>query len=246
MFISKKRCQQLVSNWVNNLESSSSSTLPSELEFLAPQLQQLMNKMDDFKSQVETMKTDSDRLHQYATSAGAGLWDLKLFNGDPAHPNTESFYTKRFRELIGYANENDFPNTGDAWAKVLHPDDTNGVFSAFNAHLSDRTGNTPYNHEFRMKTKQGNYRWFNVQGACIRNNVGVAEFASGSVIDIHESKMSQLDKAESDERRNILINDVSEVVQQVSGAMHSSSAELEGTKHKMAETYRVLMLVMIP
>lgn len=236
MFISKSRCQQLFSSWVNNLESNSSSPLPTELEFLQPQLQKLINKLDQYQDKIASMEVDSNRLHQYATSAGAGLWDLKLVNGDPSHPENENFYTQRFRELIGYSNENDFPNTSEAWTSVVHPDDIGGVFEAFGSHLNDRSGNTPYNHDLRMKTKQGGYRWFNVQGESTRNSFGVPEFASGSVIDIHEGKMSQLEKADSDDRRDSLINNVSEVVQQVSSAMHTSSAELENTKHKMADT----------
>lgn len=236
MFISKNRCQELFSQWLNNADGTFPSSIPAELSFLAPQLQQMIDKFSRLEAKAEAMEADSQRLNHYATSAGAGLWDLKLVNGDPAHSENQSFYTQRFRDLIGFKNESDFPNTAEAWSKTLHPDDIGGVFAAFGAHLSDRTGNTPYNHDLRMKTKQGDYRWFNVQGDCIRNSAGVPLFASGSVVDIHESKMTQLEKQETDLRRDELIHNVSDVVQQVSSAMNTSSSELEQANQQIATT----------
>ena len=236
MFIGKSRCQELLNQWSNNLDSSTSVSIPSELTFIAPQLQKILDKMNSLQAQIDEKEKESQRLHQYATSAGAGLWDVKLVNGDPANADNENFYTQRFRQLIGYSDESDFPNTAEAWISCLHPDDIAGVFAAFGAHLNDKTGQTPYNHDLRMKTKQGQYRWFNVQGDCTRNSSGVPEFASGSVIDIHDGKMSQLEKQESDLRRDDLIHNVSAVVQEVSAAMNTSSSELENTKFKMSDT----------
>lgn len=60
--------------------------------------------------------------------------------------------------------------------KFAHVGLTSGAFLfELAAHLNDRTGNTPYNHDFRKKTKQGEYRWFNLQGQCIRNASGIPE-----------------------------------------------------------------------
>lgn len=232
MFISKAKCKELLSQWVDNSSGDFPSSVPEELSFLAPQLQKIIDTVKDLETKVHSFQADSYRLHHYATSAGAGLWDLKLVNGDPSHSENESFYTQRFRDLIGYSNEQDFPNNSQAWTRILHPDDIEGIFAAFGAHLNDKTGRTPYNHDFRMKTKQGSYRWFNVQGDCIRDNSGIPLFASGSVIDIHERKMAQLDKQQSDSRRDELIHNVSAVVKQVSDSMNNSSAELdEANKH---------------
>lgn len=236
MFVSKKKCQELLAQWINSSPDDFPSSIPEELQFLAPQLQKIIDKTKKLEHELNALKEDSYRLHHYATSAGAGLWDLKLVNGDPSHSENQSFYTQRFRDLIGYHNEQDFPNSAQAWVQVLHPDDIEGVFAAFGAHLNDKTGRTPYNHDFRMKTKQGHYRWFNVQGDCIRDNSGIPLFASGSVVDIHERKEAQLDKQQSDSRRDELINSVSSVVQQVSDSMNSSSIELEEANQQISNT----------
>ena len=236
MFISKNRCQALLSQWLNNSADTIPSSIPDELSFIAPQLQQIIDKFNHLESKNSDIEQDSQRLHHYATSAGAGLWDLKLVNGDPSHPENVSFYTQRFRDLVGYSNETDFPNTAAAWSNILHPDDINGVFSAFGAHLADKSGNTPYNHDLRMKTKQGEYRWYNVQGNCTRDRSGMPLIASGSVVDIHQSKMTQLEKQQSDVRRDELIHNVSNVVQQVSGSMNTNSSELEQANQQIANT----------
>ena len=234
MFISKNRCQELLAQWLNNSGDTVPSAIPDELSFIAPQLQQIIDRLNSLETKAQQAQGDSERLHHYANSAGAGLWDLKLVNGDPSHSGNENFYTQRFRDLIGYTSETDFPNTAAAWANILHPDDVNGVFAAFGAHLADRSGNTPYNHDLRMKTKQGEYRWYNVQGNCTRDHSGTPLVASGSVVDIHESKMTQLDKEESDLRRDELIHNVSNVVQQVSGSMNTNSSELQQANQQIA------------
>lgn len=188
------------------------------------------------EQELTQAKLHATRLKHYATCAGAGLWDVELVNGDPSNENNKSYYTPRFRQLIGYQNESDFPNTAEAWIKVLHPEDINDLFAAFAAHLQDRSGATKYNHDFRMKTKQGQYRWFNVQGDCIRNSSGVAEFASGSVVDIHDGKISQLEQEQNTYRKDALIDNVSTVVMQVSQSMNTNSIELEQVNQQIEHT----------
>ncbi|MBO9490576.1 PAS domain-containing protein [Endozoicomonas sp. G2_1] len=234
--MSKKRIQQSLSDWLNQLESDSNLNIPQELAFISPQLQKVAEQIDQLKTKLAASEEDSNRLHHYSTSAGVGLWDLTLVNGDPSHPDNKNYYTQKFRHQLGYQNEQDFPNTAEAWFNTLHPEDVEGIFTAFGNHLNDKSGRTPYNHDFRMKTKQGQYRWFKVQGESIRNASGVAEFSSGSVSDIHDSKLIELAKQEDDLKRQQLIENVADVVQNVSLGMNSSCDGLAHTNQQMIDT----------
>ncbi len=86
--------------------------------------------------------------------------------------------------LIPANDENDFPNTLSAWMDRLHPDDYNKVVEAFETHLQDYSGKTPYDIEYRIKTKSGEYRVMHTFGATMRDKDGVPIRTAGAVEDV--------------------------------------------------------------
>jgi PAS domain S-box-containing protein len=57
-------------------------------------------------------------------------------------------------------------------------------------HLNDRTGRTPYNIEYRLQLKNGEYRWFIATGATTRDRSGVPLRVAGALRDISEAVRS--------------------------------------------------------
>jgi len=49
------------------------------------------------------------------------LWDMDVVAEDPVSPNNKFTWSKEFREMLGYKNENDFPNLLSSWSDRLHP-----------------------------------------------------------------------------------------------------------------------------
>jgi PAS domain S-box-containing protein len=99
--------------------------------------------------------------------------------------------------MLGYTDERDFPNILSSWASRLHPDDVDRTVTAFMNHLNDRTGRTPYNIEYRLQLKTGEYRWFIATGATSRDRNGVPLRVAGALRDIDNEKTL----AESSERQ---------------------------------------------
>ncbi|EWY38926.1 chemotaxis protein [Skermanella stibiiresistens SB22] len=126
-----------------------------------------------------------DLLDRYA---GVGLWDAKLHEGDPMHAKSFWRWSPEFRRLAGFKDEQDFPNLVGSWADRLHPDDAGPTFAAFGACLADKTGRTGYDVDYRLKLKDGSYRWFRAIGGVARDASGTATRACGSLIDIHAEK----------------------------------------------------------
>ena len=235
MFVSKSRLASSLDKWIRTVQSGETAKIPSELDCIRSQLITLGGLISDAQQEQQQCAEDRRRLNQYSTASGAGLWDMTIVHGDVGHSDNVYYYTPRFRELVGYAGVSDFPDTAEAWFGILHPDDIGPTMEAFSAHVNDRSGRTHYDHQFRMKKKNGDYHWFNVQGQCSRDNNGQALSASGSVIDIHASKIAELEKAAQGERQAALINDVNETVQQVSDGMHRSCDTLADTNQKVSE-----------
>lgn len=64
----------------------------------------------------------------------------------------------------------------NSWKNYVHPEDREATFAAFDATLSDRSGNTPYDASYRMADKDGKYSWYQSAGSVIRNEDGSGEF----------------------------------------------------------------------
>lgn len=147
----------------------------------------------------------ADLLDRYA---GVGLWSAQLHNGDPMHSKSEWGWSSEFRRLLGFdpTDQHGFPNVVGSWADRLHPDDAGATFAAFNACLEDRSGRTGYDVAYRLKTKDGSYRWFRAIGGVHRDRDGSALRACGSLIDVHDYKMAQIEqtKAEAKRRETVL------------------------------------------
>jgi PAS domain S-box-containing protein len=91
------------------------------------------------------------------------------------------------KELLGYADEEldvDF----HTFESRLHPDDLEPIKAAIEAHLKRRE---PYNVEQRLRTKSGEYRWFNARGQALWDENGQPIRMAGSTTDITERKRTE-------------------------------------------------------
>jgi len=122
---------------------------------------------------------------------GIILWDMDYITADPLSSATEFTWSQEFRDMLGYSDENDFPNLLRSWSDLLHPEDKARVLDALVAHLNDYTGQTPYNIEYRLKMKTGDYRYFHAFGTTLRNNEGIPLRMAGATLDIDEKKKTQ-------------------------------------------------------
>ena len=113
-----------------------------------------------------------------------GLWDMSVIAGDPLNPSNEFWWSEQFRNLLGFEGEHDFPNVLDSWASRLHPDDKDRALGAFAAHLTDTSGRTPFDLEYRLQRKDGTYRWYRARGLTKRAADGTPLRAVGALLDI--------------------------------------------------------------
>ena len=132
-----------------------------------------------------------------------GLWDMEVVAGDPVNPGNAFWWSDQFRRLLGFEGVHDFPDVLDSWASRLHPEEKSDVIAAFAAHLNDRTGRTPYDIEYRLKLKGGEYRWFRARGQTHRDSQGVPLRVVGALTDIHSAKMEQDLKSGEELRRQL-------------------------------------------
>jgi PAS domain S-box-containing protein len=170
-------------------------------DYTSDTVARLTAENDDLHRQIADRQAEHttaiQRYELMIEAAGIGLWDMDVNAADPVNPDNEFQWSQEFRHMLGYTDERDFPNILSSWASRLHPDDVDRTVTAFMNHLNDRTGRTPYNIEYRLQLKTGEYRWFIATGATSRDRNGVPLRVAGALRDIDNEKTL----AESSERQ---------------------------------------------
>ena len=133
--------------------------------------------------------TASKDLRLELAGKGEALWDMEYPEDGQLRPDTPFWWSEYLRKLLGFQNERDFPNVLDSWGSRLHASDKDRTFTAFAAHLNDRSGKTPYDIEYQLQLKSGEYRWFLARGFTLRDLEGKPLRVTGSVRDIHDEKL---------------------------------------------------------
>jgi len=118
------------------------------------------------------------------------LWDAEIEKENPLNPETLVLWSDEFISMVGYDRDS-FSDLFQAWIDLLHPDDKERALGEFAAHLLDTTGTVPFNSEYRLLKKNGEYAYFYAAGDTIRDDEGNPIHAMGAIMDITETKNLQ-------------------------------------------------------
>ena len=107
-----------------------------------------------------------------------GLWDANLLLN-------KSYFSKQWKDILGY-KEYEISNQADEWDRRVHPEDYSRVIRIINEHL---IGQTPeYSAEYRMRCKDGSYKWVLAHGRVLRNENNEPVRLIGTHADITDRK----------------------------------------------------------
>ena len=121
---------------------------------------------------VEALRESEARFLRAVGGTHEGLWDWDLRTDDV-------WFSDRNRELLGYTKE-EFPDRIESFFNVAHPDDKERIQEAVRKHIEE---DEPYDMEFRLQAKSGEYRWIRARGI-VTHEDGVPARFSGSNRDI--------------------------------------------------------------
>lgn len=106
-----------------------------------------------------------------------GIWDWDILS--------DAYYrSPRWKGIVGFGDD-ELANNGHGFRDLLHADDRRRVGDALHAHLEH---GKPYDLEFRLRHKDGEYRWVHSRGKASRAADGRAIRMLGSMTDITERK----------------------------------------------------------
>ncbi len=139
---------------------------------------------------AEVLRESEERFKLATEGAGVGLWDWNIRTG-------RVYYSPRWKALFGY-EEKDIGESVEDWARLLHPEDREWV-CRFQEDFLAGTGKT-ITAEYRLRHKDGSYRWIGANGVVVRDEKGQACRLVGSHGDITARKEAERAVRESRER----------------------------------------------
>lgn len=138
-----------------------------------------MAEQEKRRSHADSSRRQAEERLRLAVSASAvGLWDWDL-------RTNEVYFSPEWKQQIGYA-DHELANSLDAWRGCIHPEDLARVFDASGSHLAVTEPN--YRLEYRMRHKDGSYRWILAQAAVLFDECGAPCRLLGAHVDITPQK----------------------------------------------------------
>jgi diguanylate cyclase (GGDEF)-like protein/PAS domain S-box-containing protein len=127
------------------------------------------------------LRTTQEKLKTAIRSTNLGLWDWDL--------KTDGIqYSTEWKSQLGYT-EDEINDSVDAARNLMHPEDIDRTFEQVAQCVSGAT--QEFETEFRMRHKDGSYRWLLSQGKVYKDEQGKLDRFVGGHLDITERKQAE-------------------------------------------------------
>lgn len=124
----------------------------------------------------------------------SGFW---YFDFDENGRVVQVNWSHAFRRLLGFHDILDFPNELSSWSDRIHPLDREKIMNLLKRTINDKTNETKYKVEYRMKMADGTYQWFQSNAEIVRRTNGTARRMTGVFINSDEEKRIALQRKKS-------------------------------------------------
>lgn len=142
---------------------------------------QLHENIEERKHAEYQLRTSQEQFSLIAATTMDGIID-RNFDQDIL------LYTPRWKDLLGYTDA-ELTNSISVWLERIHPDDRALIDSLASGNQYDSTGRAEM--EFRIKHKDGNYRWLLGRAQLLKDQNGTPYRLIGTYSDITPKKRAE-------------------------------------------------------
>ena len=129
----------------------------------------------------EALRGSEERFDLAVRGTDAGIWDWDV------RANTV-YFSPRWKSMLGY-EDHEIGNEFSEWESRLHVEDRLRAMATIQDYLEGRQ--SEYELEYRLRQKDGTYRWIIARGVAVRDSAGKAYRMVGSHIDITDRKRAE-------------------------------------------------------
>ncbi|HBF43419.1 MAG TPA: hypothetical protein DDW42_07285, partial [Desulfobacteraceae bacterium] len=136
----------------------------------------------------DELEKTRERLELAMDAGEHGFWDWNLDTDD-------IYFSPRYYTMLGY-KPGELPMKLKTWVNLMHPDDRKTVVPKVQNYVNNAQ---PYEVEFRLKTKDGDWKWISGRGKSYEKDVdGIPHRAVGLHVDITDRKQAEAALLESE------------------------------------------------
>ncbi len=162
-----------------------------------------------------------------------GSWSMDLTRYDISDPNSPMVFSDQFKNILGFgghSNSSEFPDIMNSWLTRIHPDDVAGASEHIGKQLSDPSGRTVFDMEYRMKHRNGNYIWVRASSYIVwSDDRRTPLMAAGTIFNITDQKNNSLkfrdEMAPNIESLRNGITEISKTVDKATSQMNSMAEQ---------------------
>jgi PAS domain S-box-containing protein len=133
------------------------------------------------RRQITLLEAADERFSMVVRASRTGFWDWDI-------RNNALILSDEWKAQLGYA-PHELASDFSTWEDHLHPDDREAALSKVRNALIDPS--IPFQSDFRLRHKDGSYRWILAQGRVIAGENGNAIRMIGTHVDVSDVKRAQ-------------------------------------------------------
>ena len=187
---------------MENFENKTREQLLKELEKSNKRITKLEKHKIESKQTKKELEKTRERLELAMDAGEHGFWDWNLDTNDV-------YFSPRYYTMLGY-EPGELPMRLETWVNLMHPDDRKIIVPEVKEYVKNTQ---PYDVEFRLKTKNGNWRWISGRGKSYKKDEdGIIHRAIGVHVDITERKQAEETLKQSEKNYRDLFNNASDAI----------------------------------
>lgn len=189
-------------------------------EEMAASEEELKAQFNQLSYHQEEIKKSEDRYRLVVQASNVGIWDWDMIEN-------KKFYSDKWYEIFEF-KKHEYSPIEDLWIEKVHPEDREKALEIIHEHLEE--GTEYYEGEYRIKTKNGDYKWVYAVGKALWDAEGNPYRMAGAYLDITEKK-----EYEEKIKRYAYFDEVTGLPNRIS--LHNQFEELQREKRKATLLY---------
>ncbi|AKJ63536.1 PAS domain S-box protein [Kiritimatiella glycovorans] len=144
----------------------------------------VLNDVTHYVEALAQLEATSARMDAAVHAGRIGIWERDFRTGTV-------FYSAEWKRQLGYADD-DVGGALEEWTGRLHPDEASRVLEELQAFME--SANTEYEFEFRLRHRDGSYRWLEARTVIYREDDGTPRRMLGTHVDVTERRQAERER----------------------------------------------------